>query len=117
MLINAGLDWLEKLPIILGFSIFPTFSLCSLLSNLIVNGKNYGIHAFVVPLRSMVDHKTLPGKGKYYLILKAFLSEIWEKKLAKMVLTTDTLHFPTIESPERTWFVFFCVGTNNFPVE
>eukprot|EP01117_Protostelium_nocturnum_P012331 TRINITY_DN4540_c0_g1_i1.p1 TRINITY_DN4540_c0_g1~~TRINITY_DN4540_c0_g1_i1.p1 ORF type:complete len:754 (-),score=248.75 TRINITY_DN4540_c0_g1_i1:175-2205(-) len=32
-----------------------------LMAKLIVNGKNYGLHPFLVPIRSLVDHTPLPG--------------------------------------------------------
>ena len=30
-------------------------------ANLIIEGKNYGIHAFIVPIRCKRTHKVLPG--------------------------------------------------------
>eukprot|EP01102_Stenamoeba_stenopodia_P014952 TRINITY_DN5044_c0_g1_i1.p1 TRINITY_DN5044_c0_g1~~TRINITY_DN5044_c0_g1_i1.p1 ORF type:complete len:734 (+),score=191.25 TRINITY_DN5044_c0_g1_i1:67-2268(+) len=34
---------------------------CILMARLILNNKDYGLHAFLCPVRSMVDHSPLPG--------------------------------------------------------
>lgn len=34
---------------------------CVAMCRLILNGKDYGIHGFIVPLRSLEDHSSLPG--------------------------------------------------------
>ena len=38
-----------------------TSNMCVVAANLIVNGKNHGIHMFIVPLRDEVSHDILPG--------------------------------------------------------
>ncbi len=35
--------------------------MCALFAQLIINGKNYGVHSFFVQLRSLTDHTLLPG--------------------------------------------------------
>lgn len=35
------------------------------MAKLLIDDKDHGIHAFVVPLRSLEDHRTLPSKIKF----------------------------------------------------
>lgn len=36
------------------------------MARLIINGKDYGIHAFIVQLRALKDHMPLPGTYFYF---------------------------------------------------
>jgi acyl-CoA oxidase len=49
-----------------------TCNFAIVLAQLVIKGKNYGLHAFMVQLRSLVDHSTLAGielGGKFLLSL------------------------------------------------
>ena len=43
-----------------------TCNCCVLMANLVIRGKNYGMHPFFVQYRSLEDHSTLPGKTHRY---------------------------------------------------
>jgi hypothetical protein len=38
-----------------------------IMARLITGGKDYGIHAFIVQIRSLEDHSVLPGKSCFFL--------------------------------------------------
>lgn len=48
------------------------------LAQLRSNGKNYGMHPFIVPVRSLKDHSPLPGNNS--LQIQSHYWVHWEKK-------------------------------------
>jgi len=51
----------DKIDCILSFSVGKTCNYVILMAQLYTQGKCHGIHAFVVQIRSLTDHKPMPG--------------------------------------------------------
>lgn len=71
---------------------------CILMARLIIKGKDYGIHPFIIQLRDLNNHKTLPGVSLTHI----------GQKIGYQGMDNGSLHLTNVRIPRNQLLMRFC---------